>query len=97
METPADWPFEAPPNVAVITSRAIVAGEEWIAFVSHDEGDGGWQFHGPEPIGVDEAVVVALRSILAKDGSIAALADLPEGWQAWRDGPDAAWQRAPND
>ena len=96
MDAPADWPFENPPNVAVITSQSITSGDGWIAFVSHDEDDGGWQFHPSEPIQVDDAAVVSLRSVLAKDSSIAELADLPLGWQAWRDGPDAQWERSPH-
>ena len=93
MSAPADWPFEDSPNVAVITSRAIVAGGDWIAYVSHDEDDGGWQFHGPEAITVDDAAVVALGTLLAKDPSIAQLSDLPEGWQASRGTRDGPWER----
>ena len=97
MDRPADWPFEDPPNLAVITSRAIVSGDDWIAYVSHDEDDGGWQFHGPEAIGIDDAAVVALRTIFDKDPSIAELADLPPGWQASREAPDAPWERFQDD
>ena len=97
MEQPADWPFEDPPNVGEITSRKIIAGEDWVAYVSHDEDDGGWQFHGPEPMPVDEAAVVGLGTMLRKDASIAELADLPVGWQAWRQSPEAPWERAQHD
>jgi hypothetical protein len=95
MEDPADWPFEDPPNIAAITTRPIVEGTSWVALVSHDEDDGGWQFIGPEGAIEELAMIVALRSILQRDASIAELADLPLGRQAWRDSADAAWQRAP--
>lgn len=95
MEIAADWPFEDPPNVATITTRPIVEGSSWIALVSHDEDDGGWQFIGPEGPVEELAMVVALRSIIERDGTIAELADLPLGWQARRDGPNSSWQRAP--
>ena len=94
MDAPAGWPFADPPNLAVITLRAIMQGATWIAYVSRDEEDDGWQFHGPEDSDVDDATVVALHRVLALDPSIAELADLPPGWQAWRAAPDAPWQRA---
>jgi hypothetical protein len=95
METPADWPFDQSPNVATLTTRGIIDGSEWVALVSHDEDDGGWQFIGPRGARMDEAMLVALRQIFERDASIAELADLPEGWQAWRQTPESPWERAP--
>jgi hypothetical protein len=93
MET---WPFEDPPNVAVITVRAIIERRDWIAYVSHDSDDGGWQFHTSEPGPPREAdaAVVALREIVRLDESVAELADLPLGWHAWRAAKNAPWQRS---
>ena len=95
MDAPDDWPFDEKPNVATITTRPIMDRSSWIALVSHDEDDGGWQFIGPEGPLEDQAMIVALRNILAIDASIAELADLPLGWRAWRDDPGSPWQRAP--
>jgi hypothetical protein len=93
---PDDWPFQDDsPNVAVITTRGIIDGSDWIALVSLDEEDGGWQFIGPGGARTDEAMVVALCTVFKRDSSIAELADLPLGWRAWRDSPDSPWQRAP--
>ena len=94
METPPDWPFEDPPNVAVIATPDVMDGSGWIAFVSHDDEDGCWQFHGPGESDPGQAKVVALHRVLAIDPGIAGLADLPFGWQAWRASPSAPWQRA---
>lgn len=97
MEAPTEWPFsDDSPNVAVITTRGIIDGTDWIALASLDEEDGGWQFVGSRGARMDEAMVVALSSIYERDKSVAELADLPLGWQAWRDAPDAEWQRAPH-
>ena len=88
------WLFQDPPNVAVFTSWRILRGESWIHYVSHDEADGAWQFHpytGPTP--ESEAALVALKTIVQLDSSIAVLSDLPEGWCAWRDTPDGEWIR----
>jgi hypothetical protein len=89
------WPFADPENTATITVRKIISGETWISYVSHDADDGCWQFMPPESPQQEEAVVVALRDVVAHDSSIRQLADLPLGWCAWRDGPNDAWQRAP--
>ena len=90
------WPFDEPPNLAVISNRKVLSGEEWIALVSHDEDDGGWQFlsHESGPLKESDGVVVGLREILRIDPSIAELADLPLGWRAWRRSKDSPWQRS---
>ena len=38
-------------------------------------------------------MVVALSSMVSRDGTLNELADLPEGWCAWRNTPGAPWQR----
>ena len=93
MEMPADWPFDDPPNTATITTRPVMDGTSWIALVSHDEDDGGWQFIGPEGPLEEQAMVVGLGSILRVDPTIAELADLPPGWRAWRANRESPWQR----
>ena len=95
MGTPDNWPFpDDAPNVAVITTRGIIDRTDWIAFVSLDEEDGGWQFVGSSGARTEEAMVVALRSVFERDPSIVELANLPLGWQAERDSPDSPWQRS---
>jgi hypothetical protein len=63
------WPFPDPPNLAVIVNSKIVHDGDWIAYVSRDLDDGGWQFHTNEPGPPKEtdAVVVSLREILELD------------------------------
>lgn len=89
------WMFDAPPNVAVFTTRSVVCDGAWIAHVFHDADDGGWQFHDNAPGSPlpEDAMVVALSTMVLRDGTLSKLADLPEGWRAWRDGPAAPWQR----
>ena len=89
----ADWPFADPPNFAVIVDGRIFDDAVWIYFVGHDEDDGGWQFHGPGFGDPDNAKVVGLGTMLKRDPSIRALADLPLGWFAWRETPTSAWHR----
>ena len=87
------WEFQDSPNVAVITSRVVVFGGDWIAHVSHDASDGGWQFHSAKTLNENDAAIVSLREIAELDPSITELADLPLGWRAWRDSRTSPWQR----
>lgn len=90
-----NWPFTDPPNVAVLTTRSIVEGRAPITHVSHDADDGGWQFHDDTEAAIEaDAMVVSLRSVVARDSSVAQLADLPEGWTASRSGLGHIWHRS---
>ena len=92
-EEVAEWPFNAPKNLAVITTKSIIRQGKPILTVSHDRDDGSRQFlDGTQPK-TEEAMVVSLHEIAQHDPSIKALADLPAGWQAWRDTPTSAWRR----
>lgn len=88
------WPFADPENVAVLTLRDITDGKSLILLVTHDEEDGMWQFldgrDNPDP---DDGVLVCLKHVFGLDPSIGELADLPCGWQAWRNAVDQPWQR----
>jgi hypothetical protein len=94
-----DWPFEDPPNVAVLSSKEVVDDGKWIHYVYHDEDDGTWQFHsiGGAPSLEEDARLVGLNTIFKLDPTIATLADLPLGWCATREAPDAEWIRQPID
>lgn len=91
-----EWKFADPPNVAVITTRKVLSGEDWIALVTHEADDGAWQFLNSqsEPLTEADASVVGLSEIVELDTSVMELADLPLGWCAWRDSPASPWQRA---
>jgi hypothetical protein len=92
----SQWPFDDPPNLAVVSHRTVIFGQEWIALVSHDADDGGWQFlsHETSPLKESDGVVVSLREIVQIDPSVAQLADLPLGWRAWRGAKNSLWHRA---
>ena len=88
-----DFPFDESPNVAVLTTRGVIDGTDWIAFVSLDDEDGEWQFIGSRGASMDEAMVVALRRVLERDPTIAELADLPYGGKASRASEADPWVR----
>ncbi len=92
----SEWTFSDPPNVAVFVHRSIFKRDDWIAHVSHDDEDGSWQFHNSEPGPVEDGdiMIVSLQNVVKRDESILELADLPEGWHAWRSSKSSPWQRA---
>lgn len=89
-----DWPFDDPPNVAVITTVQVLEKGFPILRVSHDEDDGAWQFSCGTTYNTKDGRIVALSTITGLDLSIGELADLPLGWTAWRSSTAADWQRA---
>ena len=89
----ATWRFPDPPNRAITTLRSIVDGAP-VLRVTHWHG---WQFTGLETPKIEEAVPVGLAEILALDSTLEALADLPEGWQAWRHHIGDTWTRSPHE
>ena len=89
----ADWPFEDAPNVAVLTTRSIIDRTAPILLVSHDDEDGSWQFLPGGAPDVAEGRVVGPGTIMRIDSGVAELADLPEGWIAYRETPGAPWRR----
>ena len=90
-----EWKFDDSTNLAVLTTRSVIYNGAWIAFVTRDVDTGSWQFHDNEPgkPDIEDAMLVSLQSMVGRDGTLNQLADLPEGWRAWRDEPTAPWQR----
>jgi hypothetical protein len=87
------WPFADPPNVSVVTQQSIIKEGRPILLVMHDEEDGGWSFLDGGEFRVETSMLVALKTVLSHDASLAALADLPLGWQAQRARPGDTWKR----
>ena len=95
IDSAMDWRFQESPDLAVIIKRRIVQNGDWIAYVSHDIHDGGWQFHDSDRRRPREsdALVLSLREVAELDPSIVELADLPVGWHAWRSSNGSPWSR----
>ena len=92
-----DWPFADPPNVAVLTTKAVLDGG-WIFQVSRDDDDGMWQFHTPGgELSEEDARVVSLALIWTTDPSVAEVADSAPGWVAWREAVGGPWRRTVRD
>ena len=87
------WPFDSPPNVACFTVRSIVDGVRPVLIASRDADDGAWQFLTGDAFDMAEAMLVSLESMVARDQRLLQLADIQPGWMAWRERPDAPWNR----
>jgi hypothetical protein len=88
------WPFADTPTTASITTRQVLDGAP-ILRVAHDADDGSWQFLCGTTNDPADARVVGLGRIYARDVTLGELADLPEGWHAWRAAAELPWQRGP--
>ena len=87
------WPFSDPPNVAAITTKQIIRDGHAVLLVVHDEEDGGWQFLHGGAFAVEDGMVVALKTVIHLDPTLAELADLPLGWEATRKDKTQPWSR----
>jgi hypothetical protein len=84
--------FADPPDTRVLTLRRVLGGRPALV-VQHDEG-GGWYFYdGASLFERFELVLAPLGQLVERDPDLNQLADLPRGWQAWRNSPEEPWER----
>ena len=70
------WPFDQPPDCAVLATRQVLERTEPILHVTHDGDEHDWQFIGSSDGTLDNGRVVALREAVELDPSVLQLADL---------------------
>ena len=90
----AGWPFQGPSNTAAFTTVRVIREGYPILLVVHDH-DGDWQFLCGTTSDAADGRIICLGCAFDQDRSIGDLADLPLGWEAWRENVDAPWQRTP--
>ncbi len=78
-------------NMAVITSRFVVAQNSPIIYVSHNHEDGIWEFYGVEDLKEDDYRVVSLAEILELDSSVFELQYMELGKYALRNSKADLW------
>lgn len=89
------WPFPDAPSTMVFSTRDIEEGKSPVLHVTHDLGDGAWQFRTTGAVPIAEGRIAALQQVVFHDPSLLELADLPPGWMAVRTSPDSPWNRQP--
>jgi hypothetical protein len=88
-----EWRHPLPWKTPVLVSQSIMRRGEWIFSVFHDHADD-WQCLDGYEFTADDLELVPLSAILERDPAVAGLLDMPRGERAWRERPDAPWQRA---
>jgi len=91
------WPFDQTPRTAAITDRQVLKEEREICLVLHYSDDHSWAFLSGVSDGDKDGKVICMSEALDMDGTVAEVADLPPGWQAWRERRGAEWQRSKNE
>jgi hypothetical protein len=86
------WPFQEGKNRAVFTTKPVIQQGHPILLVSHDA-EGDWQFLCGSTNRPEDGAVVALGEMLKRDPSLGKVADLPEGWRAFRKNLKSQWKR----
>lgn len=87
-----EWPFPAGEDAPVLTQRAVAFFERPVLLVLHDP-EGDWQMLTGEARPGEQAHVMSLGQVVARDPSLRQLADLPRGWIARRKSAELPWER----
>jgi hypothetical protein len=89
------WPFPQPEDTLAFCCEHVFQRERPILSVSHDH-DGDWQFLCGDSHAGGKPRIICMGCALARDGTLAAVADLPIGWGADRQFSGALWTREAN-
>jgi len=92
----SDWPFSEPTNTMAFTTRPVLNDGHPVLLVSHDQ-DGDWQFMCTTTNDSADGLIVCLGCAYQRDSTLAEVADLPVGWQAWRDYVGGPWDKVPRE
>jgi|GEM_PF-761144 len=88
-----EWPFDQPENVAAITTKQVLDDGLPILNVVHYEDDHSWAFTCGTSNKEEDAKMIGMGAALKLDKSLRHIADLPPGWQAFRESEYSKWQR----
>lgn len=78
------WPFDQAPNVVAVTSTHITIQGLPILLVTHYKDDDSWGFQSGFPVTIADAQLVAMKTIVGIDPSVAEVADMLPGHSAER-------------
>lgn len=85
------WPFHQPPHCVAVTTTQVRHDKAAITRVYHDADDHGWPFHSHDAFSSEEALLVAMHTVVDVDPSLLEIAKLPPGWMAGREGIGHPW------
>lgn len=87
-----DWPFPDPPDTAAFTTKRIAFERHPVLYVVHDS-DGDWQFLDRLDVTAEDAALVHLTHVVGANAGVVEIADLPRGWEAFRETESGPWTR----
>ncbi|MBL8825687.1 MAG: hypothetical protein JNM18_01790 [Planctomycetaceae bacterium] len=86
--------FTEPKNAMTVTTRKIMHHGQPILMVTRDAEDGSWMFLDGGPFSMEDAMLVALQTIVDHDSSVCELANMQMGWTAHRERADSPWRKS---
>jgi hypothetical protein len=90
------WPFDQAPNVAAVTTRAVLEGAP-VLLVVHYSDDHSWAFLDGPDLSEQDSRIAGMGTMLKRDPTLASIAELPPGWVARRRAPSEPWAAAKDD
>jgi hypothetical protein len=88
------WDFPVAPDTTGFTTKRIAFDGLPVLYVVHGP-DGEWQFLDRLVVREEDAALVHLAHVVGANPGVEALADLPRGWEAFRETESDAWTRRP--
>jgi hypothetical protein len=92
-----NWPFDQAENVTAITTVHVLERRLPILRVTHYDDDHSWAFVCGTTNDVKDGRVIGMGCAVELDPTLRTIADLPPGWNAWRESVGAAWHREKDD
>lgn len=85
--------FKESEKTIVFTTKFVVLENKEITSVYHYKEDNTWQFYSSDKVTnyMDVAMLVGLGQIIKRDNTILEIADLPEGYLAFRKAKGEKW------
>lgn len=93
---PGTWPFKDSQFADALSTLPVLEDEAPILLVSHDADDGMWQVLCGTTNEPDDGRLTCLGCLFELDPTLAEIADLPRGWEAYREAVGAPWSREPS-
>jgi hypothetical protein len=86
------WPFGDPPDTMVFSTKRIAFEHQPVLYVVHNS-DGAWQFTDGHDVGPEDMALVHMAHVAGAHLGSVEVADLPLGWEAFRQAESAPWTR----
>ena len=86
-----DWIWDQAPDTATLTTKQVVEQGLPVLVVTHFADDHSWAFTCGVTDNPDDAMVVAMETVLNLDKTLSEVIDLEPGWSAYRNSVGELW------